>query len=52
MNTKTPESVANTPAFVPNHGQYPREALFAASAKHTQFYFMKSRIIHAGACRG
>jgi len=48
MKVKTQESAVKTPAFfVPNHGQYPQEVLFAASAKHTQFYFMKSRIIHA-----
>ncbi|MGI5899722.1 MAG: SBBP repeat-containing protein [Christensenellales bacterium] len=48
MKTKTQESALKAPAFfVPNHGQYPKEALFAASAKHTRFYFMKSHIIHA-----
>ncbi|HMM06653.1 MAG TPA: SBBP repeat-containing protein [Clostridiales bacterium] len=48
MNIKTQKSAVKTPAFfVPNHGQYPQEALFSTSAKHTQFYFMKSRIIHA-----
>ncbi|HMM06652.1 MAG TPA: SBBP repeat-containing protein [Clostridiales bacterium] len=47
MKAKTQESAVKTSAFfVPNHGQYPQEALFAASAKHTQFYFMKSRILH------
>ncbi|NLT63752.1 MAG: hypothetical protein GXY01_04710 [Clostridiales bacterium] len=51
MKVKTHESAVKTPSFfVPNHGQYLQEVLFAASAKHTQFYFMKSHILHAMEC--
>lgn len=48
MKTKTQERTVTIPAFfVPNHGQYPQEVFFTASAKHTRFYFMKSYILHA-----
>ncbi len=48
MKTQIQEGVVKAPAFfVPNLGQYAQEALFASSAAHTRFYFMKSRVVHA-----